>query len=138
MVSHALGKSLLFLGTRDFKAGVLKNPWIAGPVFIGVLSIIGMPPFPGFWGKWYLLVDMARGGFWAVMLLVIFAAIVEGVYYARFLHRGAGEEAEAPLTRSEIASIIILAAILVLIGIFPQYLYVPAAKAAAALMGGGP
>ncbi|NPA75439.1 MAG: NADH-quinone oxidoreductase subunit F [Euryarchaeota archaeon] len=138
MVSHALAKSLLFLGTRGYKEGVLRNPWVAGPIFIGVLSIIGMPPFPGFWGKWYLLVNMAQRGFWAVILLIIFAAIVEGVYYARFLHRGTEGEESKVLTRSEIAAITILALILVLVGMFPQYLYTPAVKAAAALMGGGP
>jgi formate hydrogenlyase subunit 3/multisubunit Na+/H+ antiporter MnhD subunit len=117
---------------------VLRNPWVAGPIFIGVLTIIGMPPFPGFWGKWYLLLNLAQSGYWAIMLLIIFAAIVEGVYYARFLHLGTAGEEEKVLTRSELAAIMILALILVLIGIFPQYLYAPAANAAASLIGGGP
>ena len=140
MISHAMAKSLLFLGTRNYSSGYLKNPWIAGAIFIGVLSIIGMPPFPGFWGKWYLIVNMASQGFWVIILLIIFAAIVEAVYYARFLFKGTGDKMEDKkgLTRSEIAAIVILAALLVFVGIFPQYIFAPAVKAAASLMGGGP
>lgn len=137
MVSHALAKSLLFLGTRNYEAGTLKNPWIAGPIFIGVLSIIGMPPFPGFWGKWYLMLNLAAEGLWSIILIVVFAAVVEGVYYARFLFKGTGSEVRS-ITKSEIAAISLLAIMLVLIGIFPQYLYAPAVKAAASLLGGGP
>ncbi len=137
MVGHALAKSLLFLGVRDYARGTLRNPLIAAPMFIGILSIIGMPPFPGFWGKWYLMKDLASQGAWLIMLVIILTAIVESVYYARFLHRGTGGE-KRKLSRSETAAIIILASLLILVGIFPNYLYDPAVRAAASLLGGGP
>jgi len=137
MVGHALAKSILFIGSRDYSGGLLRNPLIAGPLFLGVLSIVGMPPFPGFWGKWYLMVDLASRGAWTIILLIVFTAIVEGVYYSRYLFRGLNGEIRT-LTKSEIASIIILASILILIGLFPQYLYDPAVMAARSLLGGGP
>ena len=137
MVGHALAKSLLFLGSRDYAPGTLSNPLIAAPMFIGVLSIIGMPPFPGFWGKWYLMKNLATQGAWTIMLVIILTAIVEAVYYARFLHRGTSGE-RRKLSRSETAAIIILAALLILVGIFPNYLYDPAVRAAVSLLGGGP
>ena len=138
MISHALAKSLLFLGTKNYSSGTFKNPWVAVPLFIGVLSIIGMPPFPGFWGKWYLMVDMASRGFWTIILMVIFAAVVEGVYYARFIHRGAMEQSANGLSGGEMTAIILLAVILILVGLFPQYVYTPAVHAASSLLGGGP
>ncbi len=138
MVSHALAKSLLFLGTRNYGPGTLKNPFVAVPIFIGVLSIIGMPPFPGFWGKWYLVVGIASKGLWTVLLLVILAAIVEAVYYARFLFKGTGKEDNKGITKSEIAAIVMLSLLLILIGVFPQYLYTPAVNAAASFLRGGP
>ena len=137
MVGHALAKSLLFLGVRGYARGTLSNPLIAAPMFIGILSIIGMPPFPGFWGKWYLMEDLASQGAWLIMLVIILTAIVEAVYYARFLHRGTGGESMR-LSRSETAAIIILASLLILVGVFPNYIYDPAVRAAASLLGGGP
>ena len=138
MISHAMAKSLLFLGTRNYTAGSLRNPFVSVPIFIGVLSIIGMPPFPGFWGKWYLMVDMASQGFWTVILLVILAAIVEAVYYARFLFKGTGTEKSEGISKSEMTAIVMLAILLVLVGLFPQYIYAPAVNAASSFLGGGP
>ena len=137
MVNHALAKSLLFLGSRNYTAGILKNPVVGTSIFIGALSIIGMPPFPGFWGKWYLIVDMAHNGLWFMILVILFAAIVEAVYYARFLYRGTGGE-KVKLLPGEKVAIVSLAVILVLIALFPFLLYNPAVNAATSFWGGGP
>ena len=137
IVNHALAKSLLFLGSRNYASGILKNPVIGASIFIGALSIIGMPPFPGFWGKWYLIVDMAHNGLWFMISVVLFAAIVEAVYYARFLFRGTGNE-KVTLLPGEKVAIISLAVLLVIIALFPFLLYNPASNAATSFLGGGP
>ena len=137
MVNHALAKSLLFLSSRTYSPGILKNPVIGASIFIGALAIIGMPPFPGFWGKWYLIVDMAHTGLWFMILVILFAAIVEAIYYARFLWKGTGSEKVSLLLGEKIA-IVSLAVLLVLVAIFPFLLYNPAVNAASSLFGGGP
>ena len=137
LVNHALAKSLLFLSSRGYASGILKNPVIGASIFIGALSIIGMPPFPGFWGKWYLVVDMAHTGLWFMILVILFAAIVEAIYYARFLSKGTGNESVKLLLGEKIA-IVCLAILLIIIAIFPFLLYNPAVNAAKSFLGGGP
>ncbi len=137
MVNHALAKALLFLSSRNYSAGILKNPVIGATIFIGALAIIGMPPFPGFWGKWYLVVDMAHAGLWFMILVILFSAIVEAVYYARFLFRGTGAQ-RVNVKKGEFIAMVSFAVILVILAIFPGWLYNPALNAASSLLGGGP
>jgi len=97
-VSHAFAKSLLFWVTgliRDderltssvWRKFLSYNPWIKGFAFIAILSLIGVPPFPGFWGKYYLLVamkDIPRAIFNQVMTVILVASIAEVVYYIKW------------------------------------------------------
>jgi len=48
----------------------------------------GLPPFPGFWGKWQALVGLARHGhgWWVGLLLA--GSLLELVYYFGWLKRG--------------------------------------------------
>lgn len=66
-LSHALFKSLLFLGTGNVlhatgqrnlgKLGGLiqKMPWVAAVMLLGILAIAGIPPLNGFVSEWLLL-----------------------------------------------------------------------------------
>jgi len=65
VVSHASAKSSLFLLSKSD-----GMPGIAGKYagVMAVLSIIGMPPFAGFWGKWYLLLGAAGQKLWVVII----------------------------------------------------------------------
>lgn len=66
-ISHALFKSILFLGTGSVlhatgernlgKLGGLiqRMPWVSAFVLIGVLAISGIPPLNGFISEWLLL-----------------------------------------------------------------------------------
>lgn len=95
VVSHASAKSSLFLLSKSD-----GMPGIAGKYtgVVAVLSIIGMPPFAGFWGKWYLLLGAAGQKLWAVIILIFFSGIVEAVYFARYLNKNYGREGKLPLS----------------------------------------
>lgn len=66
-MSHAIFKSLLFLGTGNVlhatgernlgKLGGLihRMPWVSACVLVGILAISGIPPFNGFVSEWLLL-----------------------------------------------------------------------------------
>ena len=49
-------------------------------MLILMLSMAGVPPFAGFWGKWFVLKEViASGGVWLAALAVFFAVI--GLFY---------------------------------------------------------
>ena len=64
----------------DFKGLNDRSSWYAAMMLILMLSMAGVPPFAGFWGKWFVLKEViASGGVWLAALAVFFAVI--GLFY---------------------------------------------------------
>jgi len=100
IMNHSVGKGLLFLvvgaisystGTRSIKdlSGLARSaPLTAAAFIIGMLAILGVPPFSGFWSKFYLLIAAIQlGGTTGVLLLIPFVAEII-IAFAWFLHVG--------------------------------------------------
>lgn len=44
-------------GTLGVERGLARtHPWVAAAFFVPAMSLAGMPPFSGFWGKWFLVI----------------------------------------------------------------------------------
>ena len=65
----------------------LKNdrPLTALAVTILSLSVLGMPPFSGFWGKYYVFGAAASAGYWMVAAAGLVASVVAAFYYLRII-----------------------------------------------------
>jgi hydrogenase-4 component D len=100
IMNHGVGKGLLFLcvgaiayatGTRSIRqlSGLAKkSPLIATAFFVGMFAILGVPPFSGFWSKFYLLIgSIELGGIAGYLLLIPFVLEIV-VAFAWFLHVG--------------------------------------------------
>ncbi len=132
IISHALGKALLFIaagflismtGSEKIEemAGKARHPLIGIPLLIGALSIMGMPPFAGFYGKFFILMGGFAAGYYAIIALFLAASIVEVAYYVRFLKvvfdkKGEGIKPDA----ITYVPLIILAALIVILGVYPK------------------
>ncbi len=148
MLAHALGKALLFIAAgfliyaaksekiEDMK-GLARNPLIGIPLLVGVLSIMGMPPFAGFYGKFFILMGGFSQGYYAIIALFLAASIVEIAYYARFIKVvfEKGKEAVRPDAITYVP-LIILAVIIVLIGLYPKPVLDVLSHVAAFMAGG--
>lgn len=79
LLHHMVVKTNLFLiagavsrvrGTDQLKnlGGLIKsNPWLASAFAISALSLAGLPPFSGFWAKFFILFSAASSGaFWGL------------------------------------------------------------------------
>ena len=49
------------------------------------LSIAGIPPLVGFWGKWLVLLSGVVYQYYLVFLLAVMCSVVAGVYYVRIV-----------------------------------------------------
>ena len=49
------------------------------------LSVLGMPPLSGFWGKWAVFGAAADAGYWMVGVAGLVASVVAGFYYLRII-----------------------------------------------------
>jgi len=91
ILAHALGKGLLFLtagsvehatGTRDLDklSGLEKSmPVTAWSYLLGSLSLAGVPPFAGFFSKFFIIVGAVSAGmYWLAILAALFSTVTLG------------------------------------------------------------
>jgi multicomponent Na+:H+ antiporter subunit D len=98
LVNHAVYKSLLFLtsgsiemstGTRQLKQmGGLANvlPVTRTTSAIASASIVGIPPFSGFWSKLILVIAAIQAHFYWIAAIIVFVSLCTLIMYLK-VHR---------------------------------------------------
>jgi NADH-quinone oxidoreductase subunit N len=86
-----------------------RRPWAAWSLVVFLLSLIGVPPMVGFFGKLYLFTSAFSAGYGGLVILAVVMAVVSAGYYLRMLREAFfGENAFASrVTRSLPAAIAI-------------------------------
>jgi NADH-quinone oxidoreductase subunit N len=105
-----------------------RSPLLAGCMSIFMLSLAGLPPLAGFFGKFYLFASVFRADaklLWLVVL-ALFGSLVSLYYYLLVLKAVFSDQSSA-IRAVEIdwlqrATIAVLASAVVLLGILPQSL----------------
>mgnify|MGYP000053041708 CR=1 FL=1 len=151
VVNHALMKNLLFLAAGAFimragsqhidrLAGLGRRMPITGTCFaIGILSIMGLPPFNGFISKFLMLHSAVESGLYPVAAVILLGSLIGAAYYGRllkvlFFKQGEQQKVtEAP--RSMLLAMITLASGCILFGLQPGIWLTPVLKAATAVWG---
>lgn len=123
---HLVAKPALFLladrwgGSLESLTGAGRGAPLAGALFVlFALSLIGVPPLPGFWAKFLVLSGLAaqEGGLWWTAAAVILATTVVKASYlfrvvGRLYARGAGgapaPHATGPLTGAAVLGLVLI------------------------------
>ena len=73
----------------------IRNPWLIAGFVIVALSMIGLPPTGGFFGKWYIVLSAIEGRNYVAVGAVLLTTLLTMAYFIRVLHRlvRVGEEA---------------------------------------------
>ena len=137
MISHASGKALLFLSTEYHGTDGFKHPVVLGSAMVGVFTLMGIPPFAGFWGKWYLLLSMANGGMWYLLSIIVLTSSIEAYYLARFMYNGMKTEGEKKPSNAIMLTMVIMALIAIGAGLYADMIYRIVHATAISLLGGG-
>jgi NADH-quinone oxidoreductase subunit N len=137
MVAH---KHELRLGLAEYSGLGWRAPLVGITMTIFLLSLAGVPPTGGFWGKFAILrAIVERGGIELAVILVL-TSLVSYYYYLRVAwymwFREAADGAVAPVVVSRgVGAVLVVAAVAVLlIGIFPAWFLGMAQHGATALM----
>ena len=97
---HAMGKITLFFcagaiytATRKTEVSQMTGlgrimPFTFGAFLIGSLSIIGLPPLGGAWGKWYLILSAAEGERLIVIAVLMISSLLNVAYLIPIVARG--------------------------------------------------
>ena len=154
MFNHAVIKSLLFM-SGSYLVYKSKNKYISElngigkmmPVTsflfaLGAFAIVGFPPFAGFWSKLAVLTAAADSGMLLIIALILSISLIEVVYYLRVVNRIYFVKRETDLeitkpTPQAMFSMLVLGAIILVIGFYPDLITGMLHKASAALLDKG-
>jgi len=99
-LNHLLAKAGLFcladaIGARTTgePLSLAQRPALVVLLGIFVVAICGLPPFPGFWAKWELIMQLAEHERLLLIAVILTASLLEAVYLFRWFFRALGSSA---------------------------------------------
>ncbi len=69
----------------DFKGLAERSPWFAFIMMCVMFSMTGIPPFLGFWSKWFVLKELVDSGFVTLAAIAVVFSIIGAYYYLRII-----------------------------------------------------
>jgi NADH-quinone oxidoreductase subunit N len=112
----------------DFKGLNARSPWFALMMMFLMLSLTGIPPFIGFFGKLNVIGVVLDGNYVGLAVLMVLASVVGAYYYLRVIWYMYFEEAEDQAVlqaNADMRLVLSLNGVAVLaLGIVPNWLWV--------------
>lgn len=126
---------------RDFSGLARRRPAVAIAMLIFLLSLAGIPPTIGFWGKFYVFLAAIQAHLYWLAVAGVVNVVISLVYYARILVRMFMREREVEVSdvRSLPLNIAVGASAVatIALGIFPQAILTAIERSAAVIITGG-
>ncbi len=92
LISHYLAKAGLFwlagiVGKENLRewSRLKHRPFLLVLFGTFIFTLLGFPPFPSFFGKWELIMELSRNGQFYGVTFVLIGSFFEGVYMFRWL-----------------------------------------------------
>lgn len=99
IMNHAVMKGCLFLALANMQyatgqftlegiSGMARRmPLTSGAFALAAIAMVGVPPFAGFFSKWYLAQAGIQSGFWPAVFIVLLGSLLTAVYMVRVIER---------------------------------------------------
>ena len=111
----------------DFKGLNERSPWTAAMMMFVMLSLAGIPPFVGFFGKLNVIDAVLSSGYTGLAILMVLASVVGAYYYLRviwYMYFDAAEDQAVLQASTDTRVVLSLNALAVLVlGIVPGWLW---------------
>jgi len=130
--AHSIAKMIIFFAIttiykeyKSFDIEILKklnSPFLRAIILIAMLSLLGIPLFAGFVGKFLILKSLAVEGILSVLIIIIIASLLEAVYYFKligFMFEKGEREEILGIGFTQKLVFLVLAILLVLVGVMP-------------------
>lgn len=90
-INHLFAKAGLFwlagvVGRREANcwSDVAGSPFLLSVLAVFLVAIAGLPPFPGFWAKWELIMQAAGGEGYVWIAVILVGSLLEAAYMFRW------------------------------------------------------
>src|SRR5690606_1478567 len=79
------GRDYKNISLDDYKGLAKKNPVLATFLTIFLFSLAGIPPFAGFWGKYYLFYSAVQANLIYLAIIGILLSVISVYYYLKVI-----------------------------------------------------
>lgn len=113
---------------NDYKGLAAKNPSLAVLLTIFLFSLGGIPPFAGFWGKYYLFYAAVKSDLIWLSVIAILLSVISIYYYLKIIvymwfSKESGNEVEIIVPQFASIALYISAGLTILFGLFPSLFF---------------
>lgn len=133
LMGMAAFAALLFMPNTEtssisaFKGLAKNNPVFSFCILVLMFSMAGIPPFAGFWAKWFVLKEVIASGHLWLAVFAVLSSLIGAFYYLRiikFMYFDKQETANVEYLGTSTASVLfnINCLSILLIGLFPGFL----------------
>lgn len=95
-----------------------EKPWIAAALAILMFSLAGIPPFAGFFAKFYVFNSALKDGLYSAIIVSIIAAVISAYYYLRIVKIMYLDKPKNKFSNEMTYSVKVLTLVLVLFNLF--------------------
>ncbi len=133
VLSHSIAKFIIFLALTSIEKEhksmhietlkELNSPFLRVVMLVAMLSLLGIPLFAGFIGKFLALKSFAVEGAFTVLVIVVVGSLLEAIYYFKlvgFMFSKDEKREELKISFRQKVLFGFLASVLLLIGIVPM------------------
>ena len=121
-------------------AGLSRSqPMLAYVLAIFMFSLAGIPPFAGFWGKWFVFYAAINAGLFGLSVIGVLTSVISAFYYIRIIKVMFFDKPGEALDRPDglIRVVALVSALIITLGVFvPAPLQAMAKAAASSLFAG--
>jgi NADH-quinone oxidoreductase subunit N len=113
------------LSIESFNGLFKRNPFVAVAMTLALLSLAGIPPLPGFFGKYMVFALALENGFTGLVIVAVITSLIGAYYYFRIIIAMFMKEAvTTPVKLSTSAKVLasLLIVVTLILGIFPDWL----------------
>ncbi|MFC1669504.1 complex I subunit 5 family protein [Spirochaetota bacterium] len=71
-----------------------KMPVTLIVLLVGALSVVGVPPFCGFFSKWYFIIGLIQAGKWVFLIAMLASSLINAILFFRIIERAFVEPRE--------------------------------------------
>jgi NADH-quinone oxidoreductase subunit N len=112
---------------NDLKGLNNSHPWVALMLLFCMFSMIGIPPFIGFYAKWIVLSTLLNSDMIYAAIIAIIITVIAAYYYLRIVWYMYFEKSDIPLMKNtsnliQKSLLFTIGSSLLLLGLFPEKL----------------
>jgi NADH-quinone oxidoreductase subunit N len=123
IVSIIEGKDEANLSIRSYSGLGSRSPLLAGLLSIFMFSLAGIPPFAGFFGKYYVFISAIESGLTWLAIIGVISSVISVYFYLRIVvlmyFKDAEEEISFSQSSTGLLAVIISVLLVIVLGIAP-------------------